>query len=182
MKTLTLALTILLLTSGWSCAQSTSEDIKNIRAMYKDIRDHYETYDTTAAEVWDESTEGGEVIGYYDDGDLKLMEVWLYGETRRSKTEYYYNNGQLFFVFDVDYKYNRPIYWDEETAAQNNDTEAFDDDKTVILENRYYFKDEQLIRWIKHNKEKVDSDDEDYKTKESFIPKFAEKMEGKLVR
>lgn len=173
---------LFLFSTGLTIAQSTDETIKDIRVKYTDIRDNLDNYDTTMAEVWGESTEGGQVTGYYDQDNLKYMVVWLLGETGKREIEYYFDNGQLFFVLDTDFRYNRPIYWDEKIAKENNDTETFDADKTVIKEDRYYFDNGQLIRWIKPNGQYGDSKLAYYKNLETEIPQYADKMKEKLEK
>ncbi len=180
MGTLTTIMTLLFFSTGLTVAQSTDETIKDIRTKYKYIRDNLHTYDTTMADVRNESTEGGLLTGYYNNNNLKLMEVWLLGETGKRKIEYYFDNEQLFFVFDTYYQYNRPIYWDEKRAKENNDSETFDADKTVIKEDRYYFDNRRLIRWIKHNGQHADNKLAYYKNLEIEIPKYAKKMIEKL--
>ncbi|MEO6254797.1 MAG: hypothetical protein ABIO79_15915 [Ferruginibacter sp.] len=64
-----------------------------------------------------------------------------YGETFQQLTEYYLLKGQLSFVFEKSYKYNRPIYYD--SASQ-----AFDFEKFEIIEDRSYFENRKLIHQV----------------------------------
>jgi hypothetical protein len=173
MKILTNILVLYLFSSCLTFAQSADNTIDN-------IRDSIDSYDTTMVKFWDESSEGGQMIAFFDKDDLKLMEVRLYGETGKRKIEYYFDNGQLFFVLNTDYRYNRPFYWDEEKAKENNDTEYFDPNKTVINENRYYFENKRIIRWIKPNGEETNNKIEDYENLEIEILQYADKMKEKL--
>jgi len=104
----------------------------------------------------DESTEGGEAKAYFDGNAIKLIEVLWYGETGKIKVEYYFDNGQLFFALDSHFKYNRPIYYDSIMAKENNDNETFNPEKTTVKENRYYFSNSKLVRWIGDDKKEVD--------------------------
>ena len=130
--------------------------IKEIRAKYSTIREHLASYDTTTIEITDESTEGGQATGYYDKSDLKMIEATWFGETGKRITEYYFDNGKIFFAFDRMFTYNRPMYWDEETARANGDKEAYDPKKTKVNEDRYYFNQDKLFLWMDHDKKEVD--------------------------
>ena len=107
-------------------------------------------------DIMDESTEGGQATAFYDGSNLKLIEEIWFGETGKRKIEYYFDSGQLFFALDIDYDYNRPIYWDSLSAKESNDSEVFDAKKTIVKEDRYYFSNKKLIRWLDNNKKEVD--------------------------
>jgi len=137
-------------------AQSPDSWVKEIRSHYNTIRQDLHTYDTTMIEIWDESTEGGQATAFYEGSNLKLIEVVWLGETVKHSIGYYFDNDQLIFAFDQHFKYNRPIYWDKKKAAEMGDDEVFDYEKTTITEERYYFKEEQLFRWLDNDKKEVD--------------------------
>ena len=130
--------------------------VQDIRSAYSAIRANLDAYDTTMIEIWNESTEGGQATAYYDNGDLKLIEVVWLGETGKHLIEYYFRDGQLIFAFDQDFKYNRPIYWDKETATENGDSEVFDPKKTTVKEDRYYFNNEKLFLWLDNDRQEQD--------------------------
>jgi hypothetical protein len=182
MKLLTIILPLLLLGSEIIVAQTTDSIIKDIRAKYKNIRDNFSTYDTTTAEILGESTEGGQAVAFYDGDAIKLIKVTWFGEMGKRKTEYYFDNGQLFFAFDAVYEYNRPIYWDEKVAKEYGDSEVFDDSKTKIIENRYYFNDGQLIRWLDKDKEEVDIKTDASSSMGNELIEHSEKMKEKLKK
>ena len=69
--------------------------------------------------------------------------------------EYYFDEAGLIFVFEQEYRYNRPIYWDAERAKENGDEEVFDINKSVIIENRYYFNGDEMVRWLDRDYEQV---------------------------
>lgn len=147
---------LLFFSSGLIKAQSTDSLIKDIRAKYQSIRSNLKNYDTTSREEWEESTEGGQIIGYYKKKDLKLIEGIYFGETGKTETEYYFDKGLLLFVFEKRYAYNRPIYWDKKHAQENIDSVTFDSVKTIIAEDRFYFYEEKLIRWFSNKTIEVD--------------------------
>ena len=148
--------TFILLTSNFLFAQDKDSLVKDIQSKYTEIRANLDSYDTTMIENWDESTEGGQATAYYDNEDLKLIEVVWLGETGKHHIEYYFNDGKLIFAFDQDFEYNRPIYWDKETAEENGDTQVFDPQKTNLKEYRYYFNNEKLFLWLDNDKKEQD--------------------------
>jgi len=160
--------------------QSADQTIKDIETRYEHIRDNLEKYDSTMAYVFGASTEGGQVTGYSDRDSIKLWKVWLLGETYKRRIEYYFDSGQLFFVYHTNYRYNRPIYWDENRAKQNNDTAVFDAAKTVTEEDRYYFYNGRLILWTNALEQQVDSTLDYYKILETEILRHSDKMRAEL--
>lgn len=147
--------TLILLTSNFLLGQDKDSLVADIRMKYSEIRTNALHYDTRMIEIWDESTEGEQADGYYDNGELKLIEVLWLGETGKRIIEYYFHDGQLIFAFDQVFNYNRPIYWDEETAKENGDNEVFDPKKTTIKEDRYYFNNEKLFLWLDIDKQEL---------------------------
>lgn len=156
MNNLPIILLLVFITLNGSFAQDNDLLVKDIRKNYYHIRENLDSYDTTMIQIWDESTEGGEAIGFYDKEEVKLVEVVLLGETGKHKIEYYFHNGKLIFVFNQKFVYNRPIYWDEQTAKANGDDEFFDPNKTTVTEDRYYFNDEKLFLWLDNDRNEVD--------------------------
>ncbi|MBN3583477.1 hypothetical protein JYB64_13845 [Algoriphagus aestuarii] len=124
-----------------------TERLKPIRANFKRINSftHWTKIDTK--ELW-ETTEGGEAKYYYQNGQLEKIVTRHFGETFQLLTEYYLMNGQLSFVFEKSYKYNRPMYYDTTAMKENNDTEAFDFEKSEIVEDRSYFENGKLLHQL----------------------------------
>ena len=154
LKKLTLLiLTILFLWTDLSFAQSTDSVVSSIRKKYKHIRDNLKKYDTTIKDEPDGSAEGGETVAYYEGKNVRLIESIAFGETGKYELELYFEkNGQLFFVFEKKYKYNRTIYWDTTHMQESNNTETFDPKKTIINKDRYYFNKEKLVRYLENDK------------------------------
>ena len=97
--------------------------------------------------LW-ESLEGGTIKYYYQNENIEKIVTRHYGEMFQQLTEYYVLNEQLSFVYTKLYKYNRPMYYDENSMRKANDTEAFDFDKSKIFEHRSYFENGELIHQI----------------------------------
>ena len=82
------------------------------------------------------------MIKYYQGNDLKKIEVAYYGSMGKSLIDYYTDQGQVYFIFQRDYEYDKPMYVE---GSQVKD----------IQENRYYFHENRLVRWVNQNQETV---------------------------
>lgn len=147
-RLLTFTLVLIIGTTGVSFADSTSEEesiVSQIKEWYASVNDGLPAFDKVDKELMDESSEGGQLSGYLKDSELVKLVSSVYGEMGKSIHEYYYWDGELFFVFTQDYQYTMPMYM-----------EGSEVDK--IIENRYYFRSDTLVRWLDSNKQKVASD------------------------
>jgi len=63
-------------------------------------------------EVLEYSTQGGEVVGYYRDGKVVKVHVWLYGETGRMEEEIYFEGDSIWLINVKNFYYDRTIYED----------------------------------------------------------------------
>jgi hypothetical protein len=121
--------------------------LKPIRENFKRINSISKWTSVDKKEL-DESTEGSEATFYYSNSILEKIATRHFGETFQQLTEYYLLNGQLSFVFEKSYKYNRPIYYDSSSTKENNDNQVFDFKKSEITEDRSYFDNEKLIHQV----------------------------------
>ncbi|MBN1950782.1 MAG: hypothetical protein JW801_06235 [Bacteroidales bacterium] len=160
-----LATLILFFVNSYSQILSTEEEtraITDIRAKYKLINEQQDTYVKKTGPLEDYSTEGGEYVVYYaPENDPRKIIASYYGEMGRLVNEYYLWDGEVFFVFRQRYTYNSHIYMTEDIPEEG--IEAFDDSKTLITTNRYYFLDGQMIRWLDDEKNKIDPASEEFK-------------------
>ncbi len=144
------------LTGNLLFAQDKNVFIQNIRSKYTKTQNNLKDYYKTSIEITGESAEGGQATAYYHNDSLELIEIIWLGETGKRQLEYYLDNGKLIFAFDQNFEYNRPIYLDKQTAKEQGDDEFFDPKKTKIKENRYYFNQEKLFRWLNNNNKEQD--------------------------
>ncbi|KPE53237.1 hypothetical protein AOB46_03530 [Chryseobacterium indologenes] len=122
--------------------------LKPIRSNFKRINSIKKWTIIEKRDVEGESAEGGEAVFYEQKGKLEKITARLYGEMGQIFIEYYLLDGKLSFVFEKNYHYNRPLYYNEKAMKENNDTEAFDFKKSKITENRNYFEKGNLIHII----------------------------------
>lgn len=127
------------------------ETVSRIRREYKTIRDALPTLNKEEIDLSGYSVEGGEATAYRDaKGNIRLIRIGLYGESGKVFQEFYYQNGLLFFAFYESHGYNVPYYMTQE-LAENAGSISFDPKKTEIIEDRYYFEKQKMVRWQKGN-------------------------------
>ncbi|MFY0645000.1 MAG: hypothetical protein JXR19_11080 [Bacteroidia bacterium] len=135
-------------------AQQESEDILDIRKWYNEINSSQQGYiinEDKDINVYKDlnpknySYESEEIyrlavinlIRYYDGKKLKKAIVSFNGDREDLISEYYFKDDNLFFCFKVKKEYHKQK-WDDN--YNSNDFNS--------LENRYYFKENNLIRWL----------------------------------
>lgn len=129
------------------------EIVSDIREKFEIINQKSDSYETKNIKVLDESTEGGELKSYYQNEELKKVVASYFGEMGKTVEEYYFNENNIFFVFTQQFSYDKPIY--VEGSKVNK-----------IDENRYYFHNRKLVRWLDPKKEKVSNSNFDKKETE----------------
>ncbi|MEJ5104729.1 hypothetical protein [Chryseobacterium sp. MYb328] len=122
--------------------------LKPIQSNFKRINSITQWTNIKKKNIEGESAEGGEATYYYKNNRLEKIMARHYGEMGQVLIEYYLLNSKLSFVFEKDYKYNRPLFYDAKAMKENNDTEAFDFEKSEIVETRNYFEGGSLMHIV----------------------------------
>ena len=118
--------------------------------ILKFIRDEYNTINSCKLsciekDVSEQSTEGGFILICNDNNKmLRKAVVTNYGEIGKVKTEYYFKDRKIIFVYEIQYLYDAPIYEKNKSKVKN------------ITENRYYFNNEKLFYWISVGNKVID--------------------------
>ena len=86
-----------------------------------------------------ESAEGGELTAYLKDSSVRKLSAKFLGETGKALMEYYFWDDQLIFVLRVESHYTKPMSGVVKTKT----------------EERFYFADGSLIRWLDAQKKDV---------------------------
>lgn len=139
----------------------------------KIIRDNFQrinaipTWTKVRVEDLAGSTEGGEAKFYYQGKTLEKVMARYFGETFQLLTEYYLLDGQLSFVYEKEYRYNRPIYYDSAAMEESGDTEVFDIDKSFIHSTRSYFDKGKIVKQLTGNQKAGKNVDDPASVKES---------------
>lgn len=122
--------------------------LKPIQSNFKRINSILKWTSIKKKNIEGESAEGGEATYYYKNKRLEKIMARHYGEMGQVLIEYYLLNGKLSFVFEKEYQYNRPLFYDTKAMKENNDTEAFDFEKSEITETRNYFEKGSLLHIV----------------------------------
>ncbi|MGZ8843672.1 MAG: hypothetical protein ACXW18_08415, partial [Pyrinomonadaceae bacterium] len=97
---------------------------------------------------------------YFHGPSIMKMVATFYGETGRATEEYYFWQGKLIFVLQTDHRYDKPL-----------------SGKIVkTTENRFYFKDDKLIRWIDENGKQAGSDSAEFTGKQTEFWKTSKQL------
>lgn len=136
-----------------------ADPIESIRQHYANINQNVARYRRVKKNLSGFSAEGGELVAYFHGPSVMKMVATFFGETGRAAEEYYFWNGQLIFVLHTENRYDKPF------------------GKVVKkVENRFYFKDEKMIRWLDENGKEVASDSAEYAPKQSDYLKTAKQL------
>ncbi len=109
--------------------------IKKIAAEYININNEIAKFSKEEKKIFGQSSEGGSLEKYYDGKTLRKAILILFGETGKLVSEYYFLDHELIFVHEKDLTYNAPSYMGK-TKLKSEE------------ENKFYFKNQILVRWI----------------------------------
>ncbi len=123
-------------------AQTVKPDTSGVESQVRAIREEFNKINADSAklrvvkkDIMDESTEGGEIDKFYDGKTMRKAILLYYGETGKTSDEYYFLNDRLIFLYTRYTTYTKPFYVKGYKIAR-------------IDENRYYFYNGHLIRWL----------------------------------
>jgi hypothetical protein len=123
---------------------SVEAKVKTIRAYYSEIEGSLKNCKQVKRDLPDESTEGGELTAYLKDSSVRKVSAKFLGEMGNALMEYFFWENQLIFVLRVESHYTKPMSGVVKTKT----------------EERFYFADGTLIRWLDaHNKDVTASAD-----------------------
>jgi hypothetical protein len=124
--------------------------IDTIRSRYTQINKNLSRYRKVKKELSGYSAEGGALEAYFDGDSIRKIVANHYGESGRAVEEFYYWDERLIFVFRKDFRYDKPL-----------------SGRTVSSqENRFYFDNNRLIRWIGENGKQIPSTQAEYSEKQ----------------
>lgn len=93
------------------------------------------------------------MIAYFDGPAIVKIAATYYGEGGRADEEYYYQDEKLIFVYRKDSTYSRPL-----------------SGKVIRKsENRFYFKGDQLIKWLDESGKEVSPGTESQKQQDECL-------------
>lgn len=141
----------------------TEASINTIRQQYAAINRGARRYRKVKKELSGYSLEGGDLTAYFNGPAIVKMVANHYGEGGRAVEEYYYSDGHLIFVYRKDFSYDRPM-----------------SGKVIATrENRFYFQNDGLVRWINETGKPVPPGMAEYPLKEDEYRETSRKfLEG----
>jgi len=127
------------------------EDTKLHRAVYKETNDHLGDYKKIPA-IHSEDETRFDLTGWFDGTELRRVDSRVPGEDGDGKEEYYFDGGELLFAFR-HYK----------VAGAKGGA------KPGLVEDRFYFRDGRMFKWISTEKSPVDPSSEDFTIEEERL-------------
>ena len=146
-------------------ARAAVDAIETIRSHYATINKKLSRYRKVKKELSGMSAEGGALEAYLEGDSIRKIVATHYGEMGKAVEEFYYWDDQLIFVFRRDSQYDKPL---SGKIVSNK-------------ENRFYFKDNQLIRWVGENGKQITSKQPEYGEKQREYLESSEQF-TKLAR
>ncbi len=157
MKTILVA--AILAVFGWTRGNAAPDDsqveaaVRDTRAHYQEINAHAAKYRQVKKELSGFSMEGGALVAFFDGDALVKTVATFYGESGEATEEYYYWEGKLIFVFRTD-----------------SDYDGLRSGKIVrTAEDRFYFRDGALIRWVDPHAEPVPPGSDAFRQKQKEL-------------
>jgi hypothetical protein len=157
-RTLPIAVALSVSSAGWgewvaaTHAQSL-DPIQSIRQQYAAINKRAPRYKKVKKELSGFSTEGGQLVAYFNGPAIVKTSATYYGEGGKTDEEYYYQNGKLIFV------YRRASIYDKPLSGRVVKTK----------DNRFYFQNDRLIKWINENGKEVSPGPEYQKQQDEYL-------------
>ncbi len=149
MKRKVLAVIALLLTlssTRLAHADSIAQNIADARTHYAQIERNLKNDTRVETDFPDQSSEGGTFIVYFHNGTPRKIVAHFFGEMGNVQDDYYFWNGRLFFVLETQIRYEEPL-GKEKSRKQN----------------RFYFTDAKLTRWVNYKGETQDETEKWFK-------------------
>lgn len=127
-----LIVTIALVLVSCSVNEREYTDVINMIESYKnEVEKNIKNYEIRNVEYMDVSTEGGAIIGYYEEEDLKYAEVTICGEMGRVHYNYYFLSGSNIYLIKNDVRYDKPFY-----------IEGYEETEEIV---EYYFRENEVF-------------------------------------
>jgi hypothetical protein len=143
-------------------SKDTIKIISGIKRQYLEINSNLSKYIKIEKKILGKSTEGGIIVIYHEKSIIKKIVITLYGEMGKNISEYYYKDS-LVFVLRSEYLYDKPIYYKGSHVVS-------------IDENRYYFFNDTLIKWINKERRIINPNSLLFKDEERIVLKEAREV------
>lgn len=128
-----------------------TDSISAIRRQYSLINRNLSKYRIVKKELSGFSTEGGELTAYFEGTAIRKIAIVNRGEMGRSFEDFYYRDEKLIFVYRKQDTFDAPF---SGKVARSS-------------EDRFYFGDDKLIRWIDEKAAQVAPGSSEYRKKQN---------------
>lgn len=132
-------------------AAPAQDDTKHHRAVYDETNSNLKTYKKVKATHNDSDLEFA-LESWSDQGKVRRIDSKVPGEDGDGSEEYYLEDGKMLFAF----RYYRAMSAEEGA-------------KPVLVEDRFYFKDGKMFKWIGTDKKLVPKEDEAFAIEEERL-------------
>lgn len=151
-----LAAALLVLVLGAASASAATDPTAEAKRVYAEVNDNLAGFERVSVELeLPDAPAPAEVTGWNDDGDVRKIEIVYPGDHGATTEDYYYaaadDGGALTFVF------------------QRIETAAADGSRSTTRENRYYFRDGQLFRWLDDKRKPVSPKSDEFSRAEQDL-------------
>lgn len=144
---------------------TTKEKIVYIKEVYGGIKytEKFYVKKDVDEDYEDEVAALGAFVIYTNNGELVKIDIEAGDDGLFSNVEYYFKNGRLFFVFN-----------DRSGEVTSYNDDGFPNYK--VEEDRYYFYDNKMIKWIDSTKESVSNHTPQFQETEEFYLSKAQEL------
>jgi hypothetical protein len=152
----------------FSCKRKPEDVLARINSKRSEINGKLKKY--TKKQVDNLTSSGsGDITGYYRDEEVKKIVSEHYSDSNRIFSEYYFDEGMLIFIVEQKYEYNAPISYTQEKARARGDSNWYDDKKTRLEIDRFYFDKNKLIKWVEDETYEVPVNSSEFLNKQSSL-------------
>ncbi len=144
------AILIILFVCLASCKRKQEDIIADVKKKYTEINQKLTDYKPKRVDDLTNSG-GGSITGYYREEEVKKVVAEHFTDSTRSFIECYFDDGMLIMIWKQNYVYNRTMSYTEERARANGDSVWYDDKKTKVQTNLFYFNKNKLVKWVNIN-------------------------------
>jgi len=141
----------------------TLKKISVIKKKFTDINAKISFYKRIERPITGLSAEGGILTSFFEHKDHVKDHLILYGEMGKTEIDIYYSKDILFFIYKVDTTYDKPIY-NSGFKVKN------------VSQNRFYFEQNKLFRWIAPNHKIVSVYAEKFKNEEKSLKELLKQL------
>ncbi|MBC7552888.1 MAG: hypothetical protein H7257_02805 [Taibaiella sp.] len=173
-----IALALIFLSLLASCRE---DDIEPEVEKCKIINQNLNKYTRKTFDYTGQAENAAIVTGYLDGEQLKMARASAFTDLGRKEDCFYFHKNKLIAVKQEEYLYNKPSYFTEDMATKLGDSVWYDDAKTVMKTNWYYFYSGKLVKWINPDHRIMPETDKQYDFKNDGLLSDAEKLKKMML-